>query len=44
MCIPLFILSLAALQLLLQFDAVHELTAILKFNIKPLNTSNAQYP
>ena len=43
MYIPLFILSLPALRLS-QFDAVHELTAILKFNIKLLTTSNAQHP
>ena len=43
MYIPLFILSLTAPRLS-QFDAVHELTAILKFNIKLLTTSNAQHP
>ena len=43
MYIPLFILSLPAPRLS-QFDAVHELTAILKFNIKLLTTSNAQHP
>ena len=35
-----FILSLPALWLMLQFDAVLELTAILKFSIKLLTTSN----
>ena len=40
--LALFILSLPALRLS-QFDAVHELTAILKFNIKPLTTSNGQH-
>ena len=43
MYIPLFILSLTAPRLW-QFDAVHELPAILKFNIKLLTTSNAQHP
>ena len=37
--VALYILSLSALRLS-QFDAVHELTAILKFNIKPLTTEN----
>ena len=40
MYIALFILSLPALRLMLQFDAVLELTAILKFSIKLLTTSN----
>ena len=35
--LALFILNLPALRLS-QFDAVHELTAILKFDIKPLTT------
>ena len=43
MYIPLFILSLPGPRLS-QFDAVHELTAILKFNIKLLTTSNGQHP
>ena len=42
MYVPSFILSLPALRLS-QFDAVHGLTAILKFNIKPLTTSNAGF-
>ena len=41
--LALYILSLSALRLS-QFDAVHELTAILKFDIKPLTTCNAQHP
>ena len=41
--LALYILSLSALRLS-QFDAVHELTAILKFDIKPLTTWNAQHP
>ena len=36
--LALFILSLPALRLS-QFDAVHELTVILKFNIKQLTSS-----
>ena len=40
--LALFILSLPALRLS-QFDAVYELTAIMKFNIKPLTTSNGQH-
>ena len=44
MYIPLFILSLPALRCHSSMHAVHEYTAILKFNIKPLTTSTAQHP